>query len=496
MPNKSTNIVKDSVLILITNAMTYLATIANTRIVSSYFSLTEYGYRSQILIVVSVLVSVFSLGLSNAPSYFIPTREGKDPPEKIVRNLYAITFVVVLIMMGLVVLGFDSVVSYFNNTELYHFRILIFLMAAEQIFFSYYSGIQIAKHQAIRATILNLLRCIATVVVTILVCNNKGSLYNLILYTLSVDCAFCFYTMVNSAKPTNRIGKYIDYSLIKEIAIFCIPLGISTITASLCAQIDKLFVGRLFSPDDLAIYTNMCTELPLAAISGAFIAVISPYVVKYINRGRSRDAIELWKEVVEIVAIILLPIIAMLFVFSKQTIFILYSEKYIIGYKLFQIFILVEISRITYFGLILRSYGKSSLILLSSATTLFLNVIFNFISFYVLKAGMIGFAISTIVSTYIIQFLQLVLSSKVAKVRFANIFPWKSLFKIVVYNIAFALTFYYIATVLHILDSIKVMNMIMMLLVWSVLYIFLMKFRFIKLYKKVRDVKIDEVLVN
>ena len=485
-------LVKDSVLILLTNVITYIATIINTRVISSTYTLEHYGYRAQVLSIVAIFVSIFSLGLSNCPNYFIPlaAQGEKYINEKIIRNLYLTAMAVVLGMVLIALIGFDGIVRYYNNDVLYHYKIIIILMVAEQIFYSFYSGIQISQHRAICATITNLVRSILTVIVTIIICSKDGSIYNVVLFTLMVDCVFCIYTFIDSTHPHLKIGKWIDLNLIKEMVKYSVPLGISNVTSGLCTQIDKLFVVRFFSSEDLAVYTNMCTELPLAAVSGAFIAVISPYVVKLISNNKVKQAIELWDYVIELVAIILITIIAGLFTYSYQAVYILYSEKYLEGILLFRIFLLVEITRITYFGLILRSFGKNILILFCSVLTLVMNVILNSIAYYVFHGGLIGFAVATMSSTYIVQILQLKMSCKVAQIRLLEIFPWKRLGCIFAVNLGFIIVFSYLTKYIGLADSLNILKVAPLVLGWAVTYILIMSRRLRTLYNKIRDMKL------
>lgn len=485
-------LVKDSFLILLTNAMTYLSTMANTRIVSATFSLTDYGYRAQVISIVAILVSIFSLGLSNCPNYFIPLSDAneKNAAEKIVRNLYLSAAVVSLFMAFITFVFFGLIVDYYKSPMLENYKIIIVIMVAEQIFYSFYSGIQISQHRAIRATITNFIRSIVTVVVTAVICLTIKTIFAVIVSTLIVDISFCIFTLIDSSHPRLRIGRWFDLSLISAMAKYCIPLGVSTITAGLCAQIDKLFVVRFYTPEDLAVYSNMCTELPLAAISGAFIAVISPYIVKFVNSNNTEKAIYLWGRVIEFVSYILFLIIAGLFTFSKQAVYILYSDKYVEGYILFQIFILVEISRITYFGLILRSYGKSLLILLCSALTMVLDIILNSISYYVFDAGLIGFAVATMISTFTIQVLQLLLSSRISNVPFGKIFPWVALLKSAMINIAFSVVFFLIARLLGIEDSLHIITYIPLGVAWIMLYLMVVRKKMVSLYKEIRSIEV------
>lgn len=234
----------------------------------------------------------------------------------------------------------------------------------------------------------------------------------------------------------------------------------------------------------------MSTELPLAAISGAFIAVISPYIIELIKNNDTKQAIKLWGLVIEFVAIILFTIIAALMTFSKQAIFILYSEKYLAGYRLFRIFIFLEISRITYFGLILRSYGKSMTILMCSAMTLILNIVLNSVSHFVFGAGLIGFALATMISTFAIQILQLIMSCKVANIAFGEIFPWKNLVVVGAINIVFSLVFGMITKLLNLTDSIKIIYFIPFGIVWVLVYFAIVKKRLRELFSEIQNIKL------
>lgn len=482
-------LVEDSILILATNGITYLTTLVSNRLVSSSYSLEDFGTRAQFLSVVTIILSVISLGLANCPSYFIPLAEGKNSAEKISRNLYFVAIVVLAPFIFILPLLFDNVVLYFNNPKLVDYKPLLWIMVAEQFLYSFYSGIQIAKHNAIKNALLNLLRAILSVACTYIICLNGLPILYIVLSSATIDFAFCFFSVWDSTHPLLHIGRWLDARLIRNMLGYCIPLGVSAITASLCTQIDKLFVGGLYSETEYALYSNMCTELPLAALSGAFIAIISPYVVKMVNSGNQQEAIKLWGYVIILVAIILFPVISVLIVYSKQAVFILFSEKYVVGYKLFCVFSLMEIFRITYFGLILKAYGRSWVILLCSALTMILDVLLNTFSYFILDAGLLGFAVSTFCSTLIIQLLQLVMSSRISGVRFCKIFPWKELGKVALINLAFALFFSMLSNSLK-LEYSDILSVMCIAVVWVVGYVILNLKKVSRLYLLIRDTKI------
>jgi len=477
-------IFKDSFFILVANGMTFVTAMIITRVISSNFSLSDYGFRSQILTIVSVFNSFFSLGLSNAANYFIPLTDNSDGLSwtKILRNIYIIAAPICLMVFLVIVLFIEQISYYFKNTELIEYRFLIVIMISEQIIYNLYAGTQISQHKALRSTLTNLCRSVATVVMVVLICHSRGSIINIIVGTLCVDAVFCTYTIFDSTRVFVKVGKWFDVGLIKRILIYCVPLGLSTITGTLCAQIDKIFISKLLSLEDLAIYTNMCTELPLAAISGAFIAVLTPYVVKLIGQDEAEKAVNLWGNYVELVAIILFPIIMALIIFSRQAIVLLYSEKYLMGIHLFRMFAILEISRITYFGMILRSYGKSILILMCSGMTLIVNVVLNAFFYFVLSLGMNGFAIATMVSTFSIQILQLAMSSQITGISFYKIFPWKELGSCLLTNAGIGFIIGTISKWIGFYDRNSIWPVLIIGMVWAVVYFLIEYSRIKKIY--------------
>lgn len=469
MKNK---LIKDSFFILLANGITFLTSMIITKIISSSYSLTDYGFRSQILTIVSLLTSFLSLGLSNAANYFVPLTEKKDENTwiSVLRNIYVISAPICLMVIFIVFLFGNGIGKYFGNPELSDYKLFIAILTCEHIIYSLYAGAQISQHKALRSTLTNLSRSITTVIVVSAVCILHGNIRTVIAGTICVDAVFCFYTVADVTRLNNRIGKWISFGLIRQILQYSIPLGISTITGTLCAHIDKLFISKLLTLDDLAIYTNMCTELPLSAVSGAFIAVITPYIVKMIGRNEIKKAVDLWGYIIELVSIILFPIITFLFVFPKQSIAILYSKEYVSGYQLFRLFTVLELSRMTYFGLILRSYGKSVLILMCSVLTFVLNTILNIIFYFCLGMGMYGFALATLLSTFSILFLQLIMSCKMTGLRISQIFPWMRLLKCALINIGLGLFATIISKAFNFYESFQIWKFVVLGTCWLSVY--------------------------
>ena len=484
----SNKLITSSVAILATNLLTFLTTMINTRILATIFSLEEYGYRSQILSIVAILTAIFSLGISNSPIYFISQENETKRKNEIIINLYILIFIIVSISLAITYLSYNFFVIYYKNPKLYSYKIIVSLMLISQIIYPLYTGIMVSLGKTLHSTKIGFIRSVIIVSSTFLLYLLKKEFQIFMLVTSLIEVLIVIYTICDCIDYKVNLKSVIDFVLIKKILSYSIPLSITSITIGLCTQIDKLFVTRYFSTEEFAIYTNMSTELPVAAISGAFITVISPYVVKLLNKNKVVEAIRLWKSITEFVAIFLFYITSVLFVYGELIITILYSEKYLIGIILFRIFIFIQITRVTYFGLILRSYGKSKWILFCAIITLILNIFLNFV-FICFYKKITSFAMATVVSAFIMQFLQLIISCKILNFNFKEIFPWKKIFFLLVTNIIFSIIFYNITY-----NFFKISNffcIVILIFIWGLSYLFCVYKKLINLWVKIQNLEAE-----
>lgn len=486
--NKS---ISDSMTILLANTITYLITIVTTRLIAGTHSIVEYGLYSQTLTIVTLLVACFSLGTQSCPSFFLPQVYDEKAKIKIIINLYFLCFAIFFFIIISSIFFFDNIVAYYRNNDLYSLEMVIALLPGIRIIYALYIGIMVAQGKTKVSTKVSCIRALILVIVTFIMCEYKQSIINILVAILVVETLFAIFTLYVFIPANKDIIKQIDYKKVKNLLKFGVPLGMSLLIGTLCSQIDKLLIARLMPIESLAVYSNMSTELPLAAISGAFIAVISPYIVKMVNNNQVEKAVEVWGNIIEIVFIVLSFIILFLFVFAEEAIFVLYSELYLSGVDIFRIYILLEFSRITYFGLLLRAGGKSHLILLCSFFTLILNLVLDLFFYYILHMGLIGFALATFVSTFGMQFFQLKISCKIYSLSFRNIFPWYRLAKITIVILTFSLL---MMTIKKYLESYNIIYNLLIAggtgLFFFLCYITVMKNEIIRLYNKTKEIEI------
>jgi len=92
--------------------------------------------------------------------------------------------------------------------------------------------------------------------------------------------------------------------------------------------------------------------------------------------------------------------------------------------------------RVTYYGIILNSIGKTKYILFSSILSLLLNIFLSILFYYLF--GFIGPSIATLISVLFIALFQLISTSAEIKINLIDIFPWKNISLLTMLNFSLA----------------------------------------------------------
>jgi O-antigen/teichoic acid export membrane protein len=260
-----------------------------------------------------------------------------------------------------------------------------------------------------------------------------------------------------------------DKQLIKTIFVFSLPIGLGSVIGTIRTELDKLIIAGFYNTEQMAVYTNSAREMPVTIIASSLTAVLLPQLVRLLKKDKNDKAIHLWGDVTTLSYTIICFLAIGIFAFAPDVITLLYSEKYISGVPVFRIYSLVLLFRCTYFGMILNATGHTKLILKSTTVTLILDVVFNFVLYYIL--GFIGPALSTLIATAVSATYQLILTSRILKISFKNIFPWKNIIIITSANIILGVLFVLLKKILPWDITLGgIMESIVLAIIWAMIY--------------------------
>jgi O-antigen/teichoic acid export membrane protein len=215
---------------------------------------------------------------------------------------------------------------------------------------------------------------------------------------------------------------HISLKFIREHLYYGFPLIVSILLSGSAAYFDGFLVANKFNEAQLAIFRYGAKELPFVVLlANAFDSAMVPELSgKKLNRV---DLHLLRKKTVRFIHI-LFPISIFLIMISKWIYPIVFNPNFEDSALVFNIYILVIISRLIFPQTILIAQKKTKIVMFSSMIELFINVSLSiwFISFW----GIEGVALATLVAYLSQKLIMMAYLSGKMHVKTSDYIPVKS----------------------------------------------------------------------
>lgn len=472
----------DALLLTVSKVLTMCISMVISMLLARLRTLEEYGTYSQMLLVINLFSSIFMLGLPNSINYFLGGAENREQQQRFLSVYYTASTALTILLGAALVCGIPLIEGYFRNPGIRTFAFFLAIYPWANLISSSISNVLVAYRRTKLLMVFYLVQSILllgiVLVVQLLGLGFRDYMICLTaLFTLLALSVYCI-----SSRMCGGIRIVVDWNLMVQILKFSIPLGLASIVGTLSAEIDKLLIGKLMSTAEMAIYSNAAKELPVAIVASSFTAVLMPRLVKKLKQGKYLESMDMWADAAELSLIVMGLVVCGIFTYAEDVVELLYSAKYLPGVPVFRVYTLILVLRITYFGIILNSLGRTRDIFYCSIGALALNATLNPLLY--LCMGMIGPAVATFLSILLVNTFQLYLTSRYTAVPFRKVFPWYRLFRVLCINAAFGMVFLLIKRILPgevWLGSIG--ESIALGLVWAAAYFLLMKKRVGRLWR-------------
>lgn len=376
-------------------------------IIGRYYGPEIYGLFSLSLIILTLLVAISSLGLSEGLVRYISLYLGEKQKNKII---YSVKISILISFISSVITGiFLFFLSDFISINFFHdFRLSIFLKISSFIIPLYtLSNVFLSIIRAFEkiswySFIINILQNIIKLIVLIffIFLGFKAD-------TLMISFLLGIFVMLIVAYLVCRhyislvFERYIlngkeKKGILQAIFNYSIPLMFSSVTFIIYSGIDSFVLAFFRGTYDVGIYN---AAIPLVALMGLipdlFIQLFYPLVTKEFAKKNFELIKELSKQISKWIFMLVLPIFLIIFIFPEIIISLLFGEQYISAANSLRILSIGGFI-FTFQGLLtvlLSMAGKSKILLINFLITLLLNLILNIL--FIPKYGLIGAAIST-----------------------------------------------------------------------------------------------------
>lgn len=462
-----THVGRDATLLTFSKVVTAGIAMLMTMILSRMRTKAEYGTYNQILMVVNLMTAILMLGLPKSLNYFLARADTKEEKQRFLSFYYTLNTILSFIVGAVLCVSVWFIEKYFKNYEIHKFLYFLALFPWTKIISSSIENLLIVYKKPKSLVVFRVMNSVALLgaVLVIWACDGwikrtfhvTSSFTAYMILYLAVEIAFSVAVYIIAAKVSGGLRFYISKKMVRTVMAFSIPLGLAQVVGTLNVELDRLLIGKIVDTENFAIYSNAAKELPVTLIASSFTAVLLPQMVRMLKKDRNEDALRLWGNATTLSLIIIAIIGTGCFVFAEDAIEILYGEKYLPGAWVFRMYALHLLMRVTYYGMVLNSIGKTRFIFWCSIGALSSNAVLN-VLFYLafkfipglafLNKLMLAPAIATLVSTTFMAAIQLKVTAKCLNVRFSRVLPWAETAKILLINVGFGALFFWIKRLL------------------------------------------------
>lgn len=430
----TTNNTKQAAWVAVGSLCSFAFGIVSSMILSRYFDKMEYGTYKQVLYVYNSLLTVFTLGLPKAFSYFLP-RSPLNEAKSLIRKITNLFFLLGGCLSLLLFVSAGFIADFLNNPEL-EMALKIFspvpllmlpTMGLEGILSTYRKTKFLAGYTIF--TRLVMLLCVAVpVVLWDLNCNEALIGFNVgSLFACGLALWLKFY-------PVRKERSDLTQTTYRDIFKFSLPLLFASIWGVLINSTDQFFISRYFGTEVFAEFSNGAMELPFVGmIIGACSTVLTPLFSKqvYENADFKKVIYPVWISSFEKSAMLIYPIVIFCFFDSSLIMSVMYGDMYVASGDFFRIKLL------TYFVKIISYYS----ILVALGATKFYSKVFMFVFLFLVLIEYIGIMvwnnplIVTAIHVGVTIGQCLLFLSYIAKkfsITLWSLFPWEKIVRIFV----------------------------------------------------------------
>lgn len=395
-----------------------------TMILTKTLDLSANGTYSQCLTIISVGLSVVSLGLMDGSNYFFVKADSKKEKQTYVDALLFLVYLSGFIMAAGLILLRNPISDFFSNPAL---KSLMWVVAFRPMLSNLINVLNVlyiatdrAKQVVLRNASISLVHLVI-VIVTAFTTKDVAMIMRLYLVAEIVTDALMLFSFGRGGFSIRL--RLPSKEILCDILKFCLPMAAYIAMNSLLRDSDKLIIGRFESTEMQAIYSNCAKILPIDVISAAFYTILVPKITQCLSRDQSLKAARIFANYLKIGMLSTATFALAIALCPDQAICFLYSADYLKGRSVFVLYNIVELIKFANVTIIVSAVGRTKMLMVISASALGANLLISLTLYKWL--GFIGPAVGTVVVTVLTVIALLTVSVKILRVSFFDILDLK-----------------------------------------------------------------------
>jgi len=328
-------------------------------ILSRYLSKEDYGTYKQVMYIYSAFVLIFTAGLPETLTYFLPKLTKSEGKHLV--NRFELVFVGLGLIFSLFFyFGSGLIAEILENPALekalkIYAPVPLLLMptfSIESIYLREQKSYYLAMY-----TVFSRIVVLASIVFPVIFykANYETALHGLVISSFLMLLAALFLIY----RPYRGYESKRSSLHIRDIAAYALPLLGADLCVMMSASADQFFISRYFGEVVFAEFANGFIQFPLAPmITASVMAVLIPLFSRANTPELFNDAIQSWQKAIIKTSLILYPLLIYSMVFASEIIIIIYGKEYASSSIYFQIILLSNFVNIYPFLPVMLALGK------------------------------------------------------------------------------------------------------------------------------------------
>ncbi len=409
---------------LVAMPLTFLVPLIMVR----YFSLQEFGYYRQLILIVNSIIPVIGLGISQSLLYLIP-KEPQSSSYIISQSILIQTLCSFFFVLGFYIYR-REIAALFNSDELYLYLPYIAVFMSLWIISENLYNLLVIDRKILSSGIFTFLsqagRPLVVIPAVLLGFKIYGVLISLIVVGLLRVGWLIWYIFSYGDLFVFRVKK----SILLEQINYTFPLWLAMIVRSMFDSSHQYIVAFLAAPEAFAIYSVGFLQLPIIFLMLNSISRVTVVKVAELGkRGELSNIQSIVSSSIRKLFLLMVPFFVFLFINAGDIIVLLYTSEYRESISIFRIFLLNIPLSAFFIDYVPRALGDTRFMLKNNFTGFILSVIFT--TLFMMCYGLIGAASGFIVSKVLWKLFLLLHVSRLLKRSVREIVYVRILSKIV-----------------------------------------------------------------
>lgn len=406
---------------------------------------SEYGIFRYMLMFVSICVAIGSMGFAQAIYYYLQKSTNAQQAYTYINALrfgLALSSLIVLIGMYLYQVLFAQNHAFLDWNR---FNIWIILLIIPGIFSSVELNIFLSMRKMSSYFVNNLSLLSIKVALLFIAYTMKASLIHYV-FILSMTAVLpSLINNINIERFFSAEKFKLDFSSLKDIWSYGLPIGVGLLFGVIMSQTDKLLLSYLFKdPLSIAIVSNGNFEVPLITVFyTSFSTIAFPYMLKAYQNNNIKELIDIRKNYQKEVVLILFPIVIALIAWSSSFISLAFGEYYQQSATLFAIYAVSFFLRFNSYHDVFLITNKTKYISIIQGLELVFHVVLSY--FLIKYFGIMGASFAAVVTNMLYAFVCIYISKKILNVSMVEVVPFWYLYKIAFIAAGLMFPFYFLS---------------------------------------------------